>query len=161
MLCGVHPGLPGFVVRNLMWAHNDLSVCFLASFDEIWSPTISGGYLDGPPLGAGSTSWRDHGVLMPVPVLPEPGRSGTGFARGTVRKVSPLRSDASFGQDDRFRLSPHADPTPLLSRSALQEVSVWAFALMCVIVIFVFFAVWNKVRTGSLFGWRVKGRRDS
>src|SRR5271156_1574112 len=35
---------------------------------------------------------------------------------------SLLGSDALFGQDDHFRLSPHADPTPLLSRSACQEV---------------------------------------
>ena len=45
------------------------------------------------------------------------------FWRGTLKK-SLLRSDASFGQDDHFGLSPHADSTPLLS-SSRQEVSGW------------------------------------
>jgi hypothetical protein len=38
---------------------------------------------------------------------------------------SLLGSDALFGQDDHFWFSPHADPTPLLSSSARQEVPGW------------------------------------
>ena len=33
--------------------------------------------------------------------------------------------------------------------------------LICVVVALVLFAVWNKVRRGSLFWWRGKGSRDS
>jgi hypothetical protein len=54
-------------------------------------------------------------------VSPEPRRSRTGFYV-VKSNESPLRSDAPFGQDDRFGLSPHADPTPLLSSSERQEV---------------------------------------
>jgi hypothetical protein len=34
-------------------------------------------------------------------------------------------------------------------------------ALICVVIVFVLFAAWNKVRRGSLFWWRGKGSRDS
>jgi hypothetical protein len=34
-------------------------------------------------------------------------------------------------------------------------------ALICVVVVLVLFAVWNKARRGSLFWWRSKGSRDS
>ena len=33
--------------------------------------------------------------------------------------------------------------------------------LICVVVALVLFAVWNKVRRGSLFWWRDKSGRDS
>jgi hypothetical protein len=32
--------------------------------------------------------------------------------------------------------------------------------LICVVVAWVIFAVWNKVHRRSLFWWRDKGRRD-
>ncbi len=34
-------------------------------------------------------------------------------------------------------------------------------ALICVVIVLVLFAVWNKVRRGSLFWWRGKSSRDS
>jgi hypothetical protein len=34
-------------------------------------------------------------------------------------------------------------------------------ALICVVVVLVLFAVWNKVRRGSLFWWGGKGSRNS
>jgi hypothetical protein len=34
-------------------------------------------------------------------------------------------------------------------------------ALICVVVVFVLFAVWNKARRRSLFWWRGKDSRDS
>lgn len=50
-----------------------------------------------------------------LPVSPEPRHSRTGFYV-VKSNESLLRSDAPFGHDDRFGLSPHADPTPLLTR---------------------------------------------
>jgi hypothetical protein len=34
-------------------------------------------------------------------------------------------------------------------------------ALICVVVVLVLFAGWNKMRRRSLFWWRGKGSRDS
>jgi hypothetical protein len=34
-------------------------------------------------------------------------------------------------------------------------------ALICVVVVLVLFAVWNKARRGSFFWWHSKGSRDS
>jgi hypothetical protein len=33
--------------------------------------------------------------------------------------------------------------------------------LICVVVLLVVFAVWNKARRGSFFWWHSKGSRDS
>ena len=35
-----------------------------------------------------------------------------------------------------------------------------SIALVCVVVVFVLFAVWSKVHRRSLFWWRGKGGRD-
>jgi hypothetical protein len=34
-------------------------------------------------------------------------------------------------------------------------------ALICIVIVFVLFAIWNKVHRRSLFWWHGKGGRDS